>query len=156
MTRANWATVLVATSLLLAGCATLQSDFDPPTVTVSSLRALPSEGLAPRFEIGLHIVNPNRTPLELHGMAYHLTLDGHKILTGVAKDLPTIDGYSEGGVTLKATASLFESIVFFKDLATRQQGAITYQLDAKLDLGGPRPNWHVKEKGQIDLTGRTP
>jgi LEA14-like dessication related protein len=134
----------------------MQSDFDPPTVTVGSLRALPSEGLAPRFEIGLHIVNPNRTPLELQGIAYTLMLDGHKILTGVASDLPIIDGYSEGDVTLKATASLIESIGFFKDLATQAPGAITYQLDAKLDLGGLRPAMRVNEKGKIDLTGRTP
>lgn len=156
MTRANWTSIVVASVLMLAGCATLQSDFDPPTVTVSSLRALPSEGLAPRFEIGLHIVNPNRTPLELQGIAYNLMLDGHKILTGVASDLPIIDGYSEGDVTLKATASLIESIGFFKDLATQSPGAITYQLDAKLDLGGLRPAMRVKEKGKIDLTGRTP
>lgn len=156
MTRSNWTSIVVVTVFMLTGCASLQSDVDPPTVTVSSVRALPSEGMAPRFEIGLHIVNPNRTPLELHGIAYTLMLDGHKILTGVASDLPTIDGYSEGDVTLTATTSLLGSIGFVKDLATRSSGAIAYQLDAKLDLGGLRPALHVKEKGKIDLTRRTP
>ena len=156
MTRTSRASILVVVVLVFAGCAALQSDYDPPTVTVSSVRALPSEGLALRFEIGLHIVNPNRTPLDLHGIAYSLVLDGHKLMTGVAKDLPTIDGYSAGDVTLTATISFMGGIGLFRDLVNRPSGTIAYQLDAKLDLGGLNPTMRVKETGEIDLSGRTP
>ena len=150
--------ILIITTawLLIIGCATFRSGTEMPTVNVSSIRALPSEGIAPRFEIGLHIINPNRSPLKLRGIAYTLSLEGHKLVTGVANDLPIIDGYGEGDVTLVASTSLLSSIRFFTDLVNTQRDAITYELNAKLDLGGFRPAMHVGEKGEIRLAGQTP
>lgn len=140
--------------LLTAGCATLHPDYETPTVTVGAVRALPSEGLAPRFEIDLHIINPNRSALALQGIAYTLKLEGYKILTGVANDLPIIEGYGEGDVTLTASTNLVSSIRFFSDLMTTQRDAITYDLEAKLDPGGLQPNIYVSEKGAINLSGK--
>ena len=155
MPRCHWILILVATVLMIAGCATLSPDYETPSVNVSAIRALPSDNISPRFEIGLHITNPNRTALKLHGIAYSLKLDGYKILTGVANDLPTIDGYGEGDVTLIATTILLSSIRFFTDLMNAQRDIIAYELNAKLDLGGLRPNIHVGEKGEISLSEQT-
>ncbi len=146
--------VIGSMALIVAGCATLAPDYETPTVNVSAIRALPSEGLSPRFEIGLHIVNPNRSPLALQGIAYSLKLDGHKILTGVANDLPTIDGYGEGDVTLVASTSLLSSIRFFADIVNAERDTVSYSLEAKLDVGGFRPTIHVGEKGEINLSGQ--
>ncbi|WP_319407281.1 LEA type 2 family protein [uncultured Desulfosarcina sp.] len=158
MARCNRTLILASMVMMIAGCATLYTDYETPSVTVSTIRALPSDSIAPRFEIGLHIVNPNRSPLKLHGIAYSLKLDGYKILTGVANDLPTIDGYAEGDVILVASTSLLSSMRFFADLMNVQRDRIAYELNAKLDLGGLRPNVHVGEKGEIrltDLSGQT-
>ena len=150
------ALLIVATALLIvSGCATLSPDFEKPTVTVSAIRMIPTEGIAPRFEIDLHIINPNRTALELVGLAYNLKLEGYKILTGVANDLPTIEGYGDGDVTLTATTDLFSSIRFLTDLMKSQRSTISYRLEARLDLGKFHPTIHVGEGGEIDLTGRT-
>ncbi|MCB2145217.1 MAG: LEA type 2 family protein [Deltaproteobacteria bacterium] len=152
MPRSNRALILASMVLMIAGCATLYTDYETPSVNVSTIRALPSDSIAPRFEIGLHIVNPNRSPLKLHGIAYSLEFDGYKILTGVANDLPTIDGYAEGDVTLIAGTSLLSSMRFFADLMNGRRDSIAYELNAKLDLGGLRPTIHVGEKGEIRLT----
>ena len=154
MPRYHWILILASTVLMIAGCATLHTDYETPSVNVSAIRALPSDSIAPRFEISLHIINPNRAALKLQGIAYSLNLDGHKILTGVANNLPTIDGYGEGDVTLIATTSLLSSIRFFTDLMNAQRDTIAYELNAKLDLGGLRPNVHVGEKGEISLSGQ--
>jgi LEA14-like dessication related protein len=145
--------MIVASLLVLAGCATLRPDFEAPTVTVSSIRALPAESMAPQFEIGLHIVNPNRAALELHGLAYRLNLQGYNILTGVAKDLPTIDGYGEGDITLIATTDMLSSIRWLANLMSTQSEVIAYELEAKLDLGGFHPTIRVKKEGEINLSG---
>jgi LEA14-like dessication related protein len=152
MLRFNWCLIIVSMLMAISGCATLDPDYDTPIVSVSSIQALPSESIAPRFEIGLHIINPNRGALKVHGIAYSLKLEGYKILTGVANKLPIIDGYSEGDVTLIATADLLSSIRFITNLVNAQRDAITYDLDAKLDLGGFKPNIHVGEKGEINLS----
>ncbi len=147
--------IIICLTLFVAmsGCAGLEPGFETPTVGVSSFRILPSKGVAPRFEIGLHIVNPNRTELKLEGLVYSVTLEGHKVLTGVANDLPVIEAYGEGDVVLIATADLLNSIALFATLLQSQQENFDYELDAKLDIGSFRPRIHVVKKGEISLQG---
>ena len=152
MGRTHRITILVLTILTMTACATLQQDFETPAVNVSAIRPMPSDSLTPRFEIVLHIVNPNRSPLKLQGIVYTLALDGHKVLTGAANDLPTIEGYSEGEVTLTAATSLLSSIRFLTELMHKQRETIAFELTAKLDPGGIRPPIHVSEKGKIDFS----
>lgn len=144
-------------TLLIAmfGCTGLEYGFETPTVGVSSFRVLPSEGAMPRFEIGLHIINPNRTELKLEGLVYSVTLEGHKVITGVANDLPTIEAYGEGEVVLIASADLLNSIGLLATLLKSQQEKFDYELDAKLDIGRFQPRIHVVEKGEIPLQGLT-
>jgi len=152
MRRCHRIILLVLTALTVMGCATLRQDFETPIVNVSAVRPLPSDSLVPRFEIVLHIVNPNRSPLKLQGLVYTLALDGHKLLTGAANDLPTIDGYGEGEAVVIAAASLLSSIRFLTDLMHSQRETIAFELKAKLDPGGIRPSIHVSENGEINLS----
>jgi len=135
----------------LHGCASMNADYEEPAVTVTSFRAVPSESTALNFEIGLRVVNPNRDPLELQGVAYTITLDGHKLITGVGKDLPVIDGYSEETFTLNASASLFQAIQLLGDLMNNPKDRISYDLDTKLDVGTFRPAIRVRNSGEISL-----
>lgn len=137
--------------LLLAGCATLRSDYEEPSVIISNFRVLPSEGIAPRFEISLHIVNPNREPLHLVGISYKLKLQGHKVLTGVSNKLPDIEGYGEGDVKVDATADLFGSIGLLTGMIKNKKDTFNYDLDVKMDVGGFRPNIRVRKEGTISL-----
>lgn len=138
--------------VLMFGCTGLEPGFETPTVGVSSFRILPSTGM-PQFEIGLHIVNPNRSALKLAGIVYSVTLEGHKVLTGVTSDLPVIAAYGEGDVVLLATADLLNSLGLFASLMQTKQDAFAYVLEAKLDIGSFRPRIHVMEKGEISLQG---
>jgi LEA14-like dessication related protein len=135
--------------LLLAGCAAFGPAWETPTVTVSSFRALPSGGALPEFEIGLEVVNPNRTALQLAGAAYTISLDGREIIKGVGNDLPVIDGYGTGRVTLTASANLLAGIQLFTDLLRSPRESFEYRLEAKLDPGGWRPAIRVSDTGRI-------
>lgn len=136
----------------LVGCAALQSDYETPGVSISSFKAIPGEGMAPRFEIGLHIVNPNRSALDLKGIAYTVNLEGHTLLTGVSNKLPRIEAYGEGDILLAASVDFFSSIGFFADLAKNpKQETFEYSLDAKLDVGTLHPIIRVSKKGKLSL-----
>ena len=132
----------------------MKLDFEAPIVNVTQIRPLASDGLTPKFEIGLHIINPNRTSLKLHGIAYTLSLEGHDLLTGVANELPVIQGYGEGDVTLVATANMLNSLRFLSELMNEEKDTIAYSLNAKLDFGGLAPVVRVQETGEINLSGR--
>ena len=49
--------------------------YEEPTVTISSFRALPSDGMVPKFEIGLNILNPNASSFRLDGSSKRQDLD---------------------------------------------------------------------------------
>jgi LEA14-like dessication related protein len=153
MTRFAHVFACLAFIVAVAGCASLEPGFETPSVGVTSFRILPSEGAAPKFEIGLHIINPNRSLLKLEGLVYSVSLEGHKVLTGVSNNLPVIEAYGEGDVVLIANADLLNSISFFAGLLRSKQETFEYKLDAKLDIGSFRPRIHVVKDGEISLSG---
>lgn len=150
--------VLVLITTLLCSCATLSPDYEEPTVTLSSFRAQPSEGMVPAFEIGLRIINPNSQALKLEGIVYTISLEGYELVKGVGKDFPVIEGYSEGEVKLTAAANLLAGIRFVGDMMQSKGESVEYEFKAKLDLGGLYPSIKVRESGEINLDsmGRRP
>lgn len=143
--------ILGISTVILTGCAGMGPGYETPTVTVSSFKALPSEGALPSFAIGLRVINPNREALELQGVAYTVSLEGHEIIKGVANDLPVIDGYGEGEFVLTAAANLFAGIRLITDLMRGDGDSLEFELEAKLDIGGFRPAIRVRESGEISL-----
>lgn len=139
-------------SLFISGCATLQPGFDTPVVSITSFKAIPTQGLVPQFQIGLHIVNPNRSVLNLKGVSYTIILEGHKIMTGVSNQLPKIEAYGEGDVILIASIDIFSSLGFFSDLIRNQKkDKISYSLNAKLDAGSLYQLIRVTKEGTLSL-----
>lgn len=142
---------VLLTALFLAACATLGPDYEQPTVTLSSFRALPSEGMTPTFEIGLRVINPNPAPLELEGVVYTIAVEGHELVKGVGKDFPAVEGYSQADLTLTGSANLLAGIRFIGDMMHKTDQALTYDFQAKLDLRGLYPSIRVNESGRFDL-----
>jgi hypothetical protein len=135
----------------LGGCASLNPNYEQPTVTLSSFHALPSEGMTPSFEIGLRIINPNPSSLALSGVVYTVSIQGHELVKGVGKDFPVIEGYSQGDITLTASANLLGGIRLLGDLMQASGDALDYDFEARLDLAGLHPSIRVHEKGTFQL-----
>lgn len=157
MNKAFFTSLLLPIVFIFSSCAPLQPGFETPVVSISSFEALPSQGVVPQFEIGLHIVNPNRTALNLRGVVYTISLEGHKLVTGVTNELPVIEAYSEGDILLNASVDLFSSIGFFTDLIRNQNlEKISYQFSAKLDVGTFHPVIRVTKEGELSLSSKHP
>ena len=136
---------------LLPACALLQPAFETPEVQITSFAVIPSDSLAPRFEIGLHVINPNSMALKLEGLSYNVELEGHRVLSGVTNKLPVIDGYGEGDVVLQADADLISSLNLLADFVSRPREMVTYDLNAILNVGAFFPSIHVSKSGEITL-----
>jgi len=150
MNRITYCVLLALFTIFFSGCISLQPRYETPVISISSFEAMPTQGLAPQFKIGLHIVNPNRTQLSLIGISYTITLEGHKILTGVSNKLPDIEAYGEGDIMLKASVDLFSSIGFIADLIRNQKREqISYCFNAKLDTGALHRLIRVTKKGKL-------
>ncbi len=140
--------------LTLQSCATLDPDYEQPTVTLKSFKALPSEGMVPGFEIGLNILNPNSSSFQLEGVVYTISIQGHDVVKGVGKDFPVIEGYSEETIKLTATANLFAGVRLVMDLMRAPNEELEFEFEAKLDTGGFGPSIRIKEKGAFRMDGK--
>lgn len=143
--------VIIGLTSLLQACAGLRPGYETPTVTINSFRALPSQGALPNFEIGLHVVNPNREALKLRGVSYTVSLGGHELIKGVGNELPVIEAYGEGSLTLTASPNLFAGIRIVSDLMSASTESVPYKLEAKLDVGRIQPSIRVSDSGEISL-----
>jgi hypothetical protein len=137
--------------IALAGCATLTPDFDPPKVTVDSFRSIPSDGVGPRFEIGLRIANPNQQSLDVAGIAYDIEIMGKELVSGVSNEVPLIEGYSEETVTLTAGVNFISVLRLITDLGGQPTDQLEYKFKAKIDFNGFIPTQRVEESGVIAL-----
>jgi len=140
--------------LLLQACASMDPDYEQPTVTLSSFKSMPSEGGIPTFEIGLHVLNPNSTAFRLEGVVYTVAIQGHDIVKGVGKDFPVLEGYSEQTIKLTATANLFAGIRLVMDLMNSTDKDLNYEFEAKLDTGGFGRSLRIRENGVFRMDGK--
>jgi len=133
--------------LLAAGCVSLSPGFEQPLIEVTSIRLQNSGGLSPEFDIVLRVSNPNRDNLNIDGMTYTLYLAGKKVVSGVSNDTPSIPGYGEGEVKLRAGLSLFGGISLLNDLMTENPQSIDYELVTRLDVGRFYSKITIKQQG---------
>lgn len=136
---------------LLAGCASLTPDLDPPKVDLVSIQSLPVQGEAPTFEIKLRVMNPNTQTLDIAGISYSVALLGKELVTGITNDIAPIEGYGEGIVTLKASLQLMELLRLMASLGTSGSGPLEYRFTAKIDFNGFMPTQRIEETGEITL-----
>ena len=141
----------LAAVTMLCGCTGITPQLDPPKVTLESFRSLPAAGGAPRFEIELRVINPNKQTLDIAGISYSVELAGRELISGVTNDIPVIEGYSEEVVTLQAGLQLFQLLRLLTSLGTTTSEALEYRFLAKIDFNGFVPTQRLEETGEITL-----
>jgi len=143
--------LLLLAGLVLPGCASLTPKMDPPKVTLESFKSVPSDSGAPRFEIKLRVQNPNEQSLNITGISYGIELLGREVMSGVTNDVPVIEGYSEGVVSLEASIQLLQVLRLMASLGQAESDALEYRFTAKIDFSGLVPTQRIEETGQVNL-----
>ena len=132
---------------LLAGCATLPSNFKQPGVTVVSITPRVLNSMTPEFDILLRVSNPNRTALDIVGLSYEVRLADRKLVEGVANELPRIEAYGEEDVSLRARADLFGALDLLARLLENPGVPLDYEFSAEIDIGALYPTVKVERAG---------
>jgi LEA14-like dessication related protein len=142
---------VLAALCLLAGCASMTQDFDPPKVTLDSFKSLPGSEGVPRFEIKLRVANPNVQALDIAGISYTIELLGSELVAGVSNDIPRIEGYAEEVITLESSLNLFQLLKLLARFGMQPADELDYRIAAKIDFNGLVPTQRVEDKGVINL-----
>jgi LEA14-like dessication related protein len=147
------ATLFLVFAGTLSGCAGMGSGYESPSVSVQSFRPLASDDASglPKFEIVLHVINPNLEPLELAGISYTISLNDRELIKGVGNKLPVIEGYGEGTFTLNAGFDLMAGVQLFRSLIRKEGDGFAYRFDAKLDPGAFKRKIRISHRGEIDF-----
>ena len=153
--RTGLVLVLVA-GCILSGCATLFPGREEPEIHLTSVQALPRDGLEQRFLIGLNIVNLGSSKLDIAGLSYSLLLNGQKVASGVSGNLASIPGYSESKVRLQASTNLLGSLRVISKLLQDPNPGVNYQLITKIRTSWWPVPMEVIEEGTIDLGNYLP
>jgi LEA14-like dessication related protein len=124
----------VTALFFLSGCATINPDYEQPSVELISFKVLPANGFEQNFEIGLKLTNPNNFDLPFNGISYQLSVAGETLASGVAADIPTAAAYGESRFVVPVSTSLIRGFKVIKALMDKQGQDISYQLKAKLDI----------------------
>jgi len=147
---------LVAALFFLSGCASMNLDYEDPSVELVSFKALPASGFEQNFEIGLKLTNPNDFDLPFNGISYQLSVAGEELAHGVASNIPTAEAYGESRFVVPVSASLLGGFKVIRALMSKQGKDISYQLKAKLDIDIPfMPKLTVIQEGIVPL-GKKP
>jgi hypothetical protein len=146
--------LLMLPLLCLAACGTLTPGFQDPQVSITSFALAPdSSGIAPRFNIGIRITNPNRVSLPLRGISYEVQIEGNRILNGASPNLPTVGAYDSADFVIEATPDLFGGARLLSDLFARQRSNLGFTFRARIDTGSLLPALRVEESGSFALPG---
>ena len=90
-------------------------------------------------------------PLELRGISYTVSLEGHELIKGVANELPVIDAYGEGEITLQASANLVAGVRLINEMMRSPKDSFDYAMEVKLDPASFGRTIRVRDSGQIAL-----
>ena len=145
--------MLCVSLMLLGGCAALQPGLEKPTVKVTGLRLLPSQGgLNQRIGVDLAILNPNDRDLSLRGISYTIGIENFSVLSGVTDNVPVLKGYQETPVNLEVSANMLQVVRLIEHFSRAGvKDNVNYNFDAKLDFSALLPAMRVKESGTIPL-----
>ena len=135
----------------LSACATLMPDYQQPEVNLTKVEPLQSTNMEQRFLVGLRITNPNDVALDISGLSYSLSLQGHKVVSGVSNNIDSIAAYGDTLVELEASASLMGGFRALMALLGETK-ALEYELETRLDTGWWPWPITVVESGAIELT----
>jgi LEA14-like dessication related protein len=141
-------------ALLLNACAALTAHYQKPQVNITSFSMAPYKaGLAPRFEIGIQIINPNSLDLPFKGMSYAVEIEGHRILSGATGEIPTVPAYGQSEFKIEASPDLFGSARLISELfSNKKRTQLNYAFSARLDAGRLLPVIVIDETGEFKLS----
>ena len=126
------------------GCATLDSDIEPPHISLVKITPLNAENLESAFRLDLRLINPNDRAFRIRGVECKLEVNGSTIAVGAsqaATELPRL-GTTVMPVTVYASMSDFMWLIFrmmSQQADQREEFQLTYALRGKIFLDEDLP-----------------
>ena len=145
--------IVLASILLLAGCAGLGKHLEPPRISLAGIQPVEFTGLETVFRIQLRVFNSNDMDLNIKGIEADLALNGKPFANGVSKTETNIPAFDTALVPVTVYSSVIDIFRSVQGLQKSEQ--LTYRLKGKLMLSGEgmtAASLPFDREGRITLT----
>ncbi|MEM8816832.1 MAG: LEA type 2 family protein [Pseudomonadota bacterium] len=130
--------VLLAVSLALGACATVDTMIESPRVSLSQVELSSFDLDGQTVLLGFDVTNPNPFPLPVSALRYGVELDGHRFASGETEARFTVPAQSDLGVAISVDLDLLRTaprlIQIMRSGAHRD---IPYSLKGEFDVDVP-------------------
>jgi LEA14-like dessication related protein len=129
---------------LLGGCAGLYGLREDPRISIADIRIVDARPMETVFLVQLRILNPNDTPLDLHGIHCNLEIDGRHFASGIAASDQVVPAHGTATIPVHLYASVFDmisSVVDFiraTDPNKNKESNFSYTLHGTVGIGTHR------------------
>ena len=151
--RVPGALALSLLTAMTAGCSTLQSQFEQPTVKLASLALLEASMSRQVYAVKLEVDNPNGYPLPVRAINYSVRLAQKDFATGATGDAFSIPANGSDTIDLEVRTNLIESISTLAQLLQGGARELDYQLSGDIQINLPFVSAvPFSQTGKIPLT----
>ena len=146
----EWA--LLETGLLLAACATVPPEIEPPKISIANIVPKDFTIFEQRFDAQLRIQNPNEKELGINGMRFDIDLNEREFANGMSGEKVTIPRFGSQVVNVEVITGISSFLRQVQELNKAGAGKIRYRLKGTAFVDAPSSfKLPFDEKGEVDL-----
>lgn len=136
---------------LLAGCAALQRDVEPPSVRLVGVELLELGLLEQRFELALRVANPNNFRVPVQALEYGVFIDGQEFATGLSSEPFDLPALGEEVIRVQVGTRLLDNLSQLTRWQREPPDSLDYRLEGRARLSR-LPMWlPFEESGSVRL-----
>lgn len=147
------ATVTVAVTMMIAGCAGGPRALTAPDVQLVGLTLAESTAESQRFRVNLRLTNPNEVEIPIERISFNLRVAGGGVMSGRTVEPLTVAPGEAGFVQVDVTTNLVSSVSRLFALLQGPASAIPYDLDGLVTVSrGLNPTFPFNRRGEVPLS----
>ena len=120
--------------ILVAGCAGIGRQLEPPRISLANIQVRELTGFETVFEIKIRVFNTNDVDLNVKGIEADLEINGQSFATGVSNTPVDIPAFGTELVSVTVYSSVIDIVKGIHSLQRSEQ--FKYRLNGKLRAAG--------------------
>ena len=143
---------LLVAGLLLAACATVPPDIEPPKISIANIAPKDFAIFEQRFDVQLRIQNPNEKDLGINGIRFDIDLNEKEFANGMSGEKVAIPRFGSQVMNVEVITGISSFLRQVQELNKAGAGKIRYRLKGTAFVEAPSSfKLPFDEKGEVDL-----
>ena len=138
--------------LTLSACASLDKDYESPTVHIVDIKVKELKFLEAVFNVRLRVINPNDLAIVVKGISCDLEINNNHLATGVSNTATEIPAFGTAILPIELYSSALD--VVKNVIALSEQKTLIYRIKGRISFEGGSfmlPYISFESEGALDI-----